>query len=231
MKSLERLTRRQVLKSSSTRLLAGCAAASALSASKILGANDRLRLGAIGTGGRTRYLMGLLKNLPGNEQVAVCDVYEPNMDQAAAIAGTHSKRFSDYRAMLDSQEVDAVVIGSPDHWHKQMTIDAVNAGKDVYVEKPISHSIDEGEAMVAAVEASGHVVQTGTQQRSWEHFILGEQIVKSGKLGQITFGQACRTWMPRSWTGSAGWVPPRTSRSDPSAFFCGAGIGTLAAVR
>lgn len=190
MKHLETSTRRRFLKSYSRRLLVGCVATSALSASKILGANDRVRLGAIGTGGRTRYLMGLLKNLPGNEQVAICDVYEPNMDQAAAIAGSNVRRFSDYRVMLDSPEVDAVLIGSPDHWHKQMTIDAVKAGKDVYVEKPISHSIDEGEAMVAAVEASGRVVQTGTQQRSWEHFILGEQIVKSGKLGQITFGQA-----------------------------------------
>jgi len=184
------LTRRRFLRSSSARLAGVCVAASALSVTKILGANDRIRLGAIGTGGRTRYLMGRLKNLPGNEQVAACDVYEPNLDQAVALIGSGGRRYADYRSMLDSREVDAVVIGSPDHWHKQMTIDAVKAGKDVYVEKPISHSIEEGEAIVAAVESSGRVVQTGTQQRSWEHFILGKQIVESGKLGQITFGQA-----------------------------------------
>ena len=130
--------------------------------------------------------MGLLKNLPGNEQIAVCDVYEPNMEQAVTLIGTGAKRYGDYRTMLESKEIDAVVIGSPDHWHKQMTIDAVKAGKDVYVEKPISHSIEEGEAMITAVESSGRVVQTGTQQRSWEHFALGKQIVESGKLGQIT---------------------------------------------
>ncbi len=134
--------------------------------------------------------MGLLKNLPDCEQVAVSDVYEPRMDEAVATAGTAARRCSDYRELLDSKEIDAVVIGSPDHWHKQMTIDAVKAGKDVYVEKPISHSIEEGEEMVRIVEASSRVVQTGTQQRSWEHFILGKQIVDSGKLGQITFGQA-----------------------------------------
>ena len=178
MNSARNFTRRRFLKNSSARLAAGYVASTALSATKILGANERVRLGVIGTGGRARYLMGLLKNLPGNEQVEVCDVYEPNIDQAVTLIGGSAKRYGDYRAMLDSKGIDAVVIGSPDHWHKQMTIDAVKAGKDAYVEKPISHSIEEGESMVAAVESSGRVVQTGTQQRSWEHFILGKQIVE-----------------------------------------------------
>src|SRR5262245_18642811 len=228
MNNVKNLTRRQFLRSSSTRLAAGYVASSVLSATKIMGANDRIRLGAIGTGGRTRYLMGLLKNLPGCEQIAVCDVYEPNLDQAVALIGSNVKRYTDYRAMLESKEIDGVVIGSPDHWHKQMTIDAVRAGKDVYVEKPISHSIEEGEAMVAAVESSGRVVQTGTQQRSWEHFILGKQIVESGKLGQITFGQAywyqnyaARTRLPdldtskldwKKWLGSAPDQPVKLER-------------------
>jgi predicted dehydrogenase len=190
MTNAKNFTRRRFLRNSSASLVSGYLASSVVSATKILGANDRVRLGVIGTGGRARYLMGLLKNLPGNEQIGVCDVYAPNMEQAFALIGNGAKRYGDYRTMLDSKEIDAVVIGSPDHWHKQMTIDAVKAGKDVYVEKPISHSIEEGEAMIAAVEASGRVVQTGTQQRSWEHFALGKQIVDSGKLGQITFGQA-----------------------------------------
>lgn len=183
-------SRRQFLTQSARRLSVGVAVFSALSAAKVLGANDRIRLGAIGTGGRTRYLMNLLKKLPGNEQVAVCDVYEPNLLEANALLEGGARQYTDYRQLLESREIDAVVIGSPDHWHQQMTIDAVNAGKDVYVEKPISHSIEEGVEMVRVVEASGRVVQTGTQQRSWEHFILGKQIVDSGKLGQITFGQA-----------------------------------------
>jgi predicted dehydrogenase len=183
-------SRRQFLSGSAKTLRRGLVAYSALSAAKILGSNDRIRLGAIGTGGRTRYLMGQLLKLDGNEQVAVCDVYEPHLLQASSLIGGHAKSYGDYRQLLESKDVDAVVIGSPDHWHKQMTMDAVSAGKDVYVEKPISHSIEEGAQMVRAVEASSRVVQTGTQQRSWEHFILGKQIVESGKLGQITFGQA-----------------------------------------
>jgi predicted dehydrogenase len=152
-----------------------------------LGANDRVRIGVIGTGGRARGLMKHLKELPGQEMVAVSDVYEPRMLEAVEIAGGKAAKVLDYRRMLDDKEVHAVLIGAPDHWHKTMTLEAIAAGKDVYVEKPVSHSIDEGVAMVTAVEASKQVVQTGTQQRSWDHWILGKQIVDSGKLGQVTF--------------------------------------------
>jgi predicted dehydrogenase len=152
-----------------------------------LGANDRIRIAVIGTGGRARGLMRQLKELPGQELVAVCDVYEPRMLEAAAITGGTAAKVPDYRRVLDDRDVHAVLIGAPDHWHKTMTLEAIAAGKDVYVEKPISHSIDEGVAMVSAVEASKQVVQTGTQQRSWDHWILGKQIVDSGKLGQVTF--------------------------------------------
>src|SRR5687768_11729591 len=151
------------------------------------GANDRIRIGIIGTGGRARGLMRNLKDLPGQEIVAVSDVYEPRLLEAAEITAGKAVKVPDYRRILDDKEVDAVLIGAPDHWHKTMTLDALAAGKDVYLEKPVSHSIEEGEAMVKAVEASKQVVQTGTQQRSWEHWILGKQIVDSGKLGQVTF--------------------------------------------
>jgi predicted dehydrogenase len=166
-----------------TALLAGWRPAPA----SAVGANDRIRVGVIGTGGRARGLMRQLVALPGQEIVAVCDVYEPRVLEAAEIAGTGAAKHADYRRLLDDKDVHAVLIGAPDHWHKTMTLDALAAGKDVYVEKPVSHSIEEGAAMVAAVEASRQVVQTGTQQRSWEHWILGKQIVDSGKLGQVTF--------------------------------------------
>jgi predicted dehydrogenase len=143
----------------------------------------------IGTGGRARGLMTLLNKLPGNEMVAVCDVYEPRLLQAAEIAGANAGTFTDYRRILDDRQIDAVVIGTPDHWHKSIALDAVAAGKDVYVEKPVSHDIGEGAEMVKAIEASKQIVQTGTQQRSWDHWVLGKQIVDSGRLGQITFVQ------------------------------------------
>ena len=158
-----------------------------LAASSARGANDRIRIGVIGTGGRARGLMTLLKRLPGNDIVAICDVYEPRLLQAAEIAGAAATKVVDYRRVLDDRDVDAVVIGTPDHWHKTITLDAVAAGKDVYVEKPVSHSIAEGAEMVSTIEASKQVVQTGTQQRSWDHWVLGKQIIDSGRLGQITF--------------------------------------------
>ena len=160
-------------------------ARSALAANQ--GANDRIRVAVIGTGGRARGLMSLLKRLPGNQMVAVCDVYEPSLLQAAEIAGPGAAKVSDYRRILDDRKIDAVVIGTPDHWHKAITLDAVAAGKDVYVEKPVSHTIAEGEEMVRTIEASKQIVQTGTQQRSWDHWIQGKQIIDSGRLGQITF--------------------------------------------
>ncbi len=157
-----------------------------MAAATAQGANDRIRIGVIGTGGRARGLMGHLKKLPGNEMVALCDVYEPRLLQAAEIAGASAAKVSDYRRILDDRTIDAVVIGAPDHWHKAITLDAVAAGKDVYVEKPISHSLEEGVEMVKAVEASDRIVQTGTQQRSWDHFKLGKEIIDSGRLEQIT---------------------------------------------
>jgi predicted dehydrogenase len=125
------------------------------------------------------------KDQPDTEIVAICDVYEPNLLQAAEIA-PRAKQYRDYRALLDDRSIDAVLIGSPDHWHTQMTMDAVRAGKDVYVEKPVTHSLEEGSELVRVVESSKRVVQTGTQQRSWEHFMVGKQMVDAGKLGKVT---------------------------------------------
>ena len=191
------LNRRSFLAATSGAIVAGTrAAASAFQG----GANNRIRIGVIGTGGRARGLMTLLKRLPGNEMVAICDVYEPRLLQAAEIAGATAVKTSDYRRILDDREIDAVVIGTPDHWHKTIALDAVAAGKDVYVEKPVSHSLAEGAEMVKVIEASKQIVQTGTQQRSWDHFVLGKQIIDSGRLGQITFVQTY--WYQHSTAGS-----------------------------
>jgi predicted dehydrogenase len=168
---------------------AGLALGPRLAAATVQGANNRIRIAVIGTGGRARGLMSQLKRLPGNEMVSLCDVYEPRLLQAGEIAGPAATKIADYRRILDDRGIDAVLIGSPDHWHKTMTLDAVAAGKDVYVEKPVSHTIEEGAEMVKAIEGSKQIVQTGTQQRSWDHFVLGKQIVDSGRLGQITFVQ------------------------------------------
>ena len=168
----------------------GVVVSTRMAAASVQGANNRVRVGIIGTGGRARGLMNQLKGVSGVEIVAVCDVFEQRLLQAAEIAGPSATKTAEYRRILDDKGIDAVLIGSPDHWHKKMTLDAVAAGKDVYVEKPVSHTIEEGAEMVRVIEASKQVVQTGTQQRSWEHYLQGKEIVQSGKLGQITFVQA-----------------------------------------
>ncbi|MGH8246119.1 MAG: Gfo/Idh/MocA family protein [Gammaproteobacteria bacterium] len=194
MKHSKLWNRRRFLQTSAA---AGFVLGTRLTPPRALGANDRIRIGIIGTGGRARGLMNLLKSLPGNQMVAVCDVYEPRQLQAQEIAGG-AARHIEYRQILDNKEIDAVLIGTPDHWHKQMTLDAVAAGKDVYVEKPVSHSIEEGAEMVRVIESSKQLVQTGTQQRSWEHWILGKQLVDLGKVGQITFIQTYWYQHPRA---------------------------------
>ncbi|MBI3665727.1 MAG: Gfo/Idh/MocA family oxidoreductase [Acidobacteria bacterium] len=157
---------------------------------RVLGANDEIRLGAIGAGGRCRLLMEYLNKMPGTRMVAVCDVYEPRRLQAAALYSPAAEALSDYRALLDRKDIDAVVIASPDHWHARMMIDAVSAGKDVYLEKPITHALEEGPPMIEAIRRTGRIVQTGTQQRSWEHYQKGKEIIASGKLGKITMVHA-----------------------------------------
>jgi predicted dehydrogenase len=147
--------------------------------------------------------MRQLKDLPGCQLVAVSDVYEPRMLEAAEIAGPAAARHADYRRLLDDREIDAVLVGSPDHWHVPMTRDALAAGKDVYLEKPVSRTIEDGDALLALAASSKQVVQTGMQQRSWEHFRLGKQIVDSGKLGQVTFVHTF--WHQRMGTGP---MPP-----------------------
>jgi predicted dehydrogenase len=166
---------------------AGVAVLGGLAPARVLGANDKIRIGAIGTGGRCQYLMKIFKNEPSVDLVAVCDVYGPHRDKALQIAGPDAKGYTNYHEVLDRKDIDAVIIGSPDHWHKQMLVDSVRAGKDAYLEKPIMHSIEEGVEMVRAVEETKRIVQTGTQQRSWPHWIMAKQIIESGKLGKITF--------------------------------------------
>jgi predicted dehydrogenase len=168
----------------------GVALGTRMAAASIQGANNRVRVAIIGTGGRARSLMNQLKPIAGVEIVGLCDVFEARLLQAAEIAGPAALKTDEYRRIHDNKEIDAVLIGAPDHWHKTMALDAVAAGKDVYVEKPVSHTIEEGAEMMRVIEASKQVVQTGTQQRSWEHYIQGKELIQSGKLGQITFVQA-----------------------------------------
>jgi predicted dehydrogenase len=158
--------------------------ATAASQSRIMGANERIRGAIIGSGGRGRYLIGQFKEL-GVEVAGVCDVYEGNLQAGLKEASTGAKSYHDYRKMLEDKSFDAVIVATPDHWHARMIIDAVNAGKDVYVEKPMAHKIDEGFDVIEAVRRTKRVVQVGTQRRSAELFLEAKQIMDSGQLGDI----------------------------------------------
>ena len=166
-------------------------AITAASARRILGANDRIRLGLIGCGGRGMDVAESMRKVPGVEYGLVCDVYETNADQAREWAGAGARAFGDFRKLLEQKEVDAVHIATPDHWHALITVLACQAGKDVYVEKPLAHNVREGRAMVNAARRHHRIVQTGLQQRSAPHYREVERIVQSGELGEVRF---VRVW-------------------------------------
>lgn len=168
------------------RRFLGAAIATAASYGRVMGANDRIRIGAIGTGERCSYLLEILRGRESAQIVDLCDVYEPNRLRCKAAHAPEARDCVDYRTVLDRADVDAVVIGTPDHWHVPITIDAVRAGKDVYCEKPVTHALAEEEPLLAAVRESKRVVQTGTQQRSWPHYMHARDLIASGGLGQVT---------------------------------------------
>ena len=163
----------------------------ALSSRKILGASDGVKMGLIGCGGRGRYVGNLMRQVPNVEFAAVCDVYKPQAAAAAEWAGPGCRAHQDFRKLLEQKDVDAVLIATPDHWHAIPAVLACQAGKDVYVEKPLAYSIKEGRAMVNAARRHHRVVQTGTQHRSALHFREVARIVQSGELGPVHF---VRVW-------------------------------------
>lgn len=172
------------------RFLVGAPVVGAL-ARRVQGANDRIRVGLIGCGARGRYLARLMREVPGVEFVAVCDVYAANAEPARQWAGAHARAYKDFRRLLEQSDIDAVVIATPDHWHAIPTVLACQAGKDVYVEKPLAHNIREGRAMVEAARRYNRIVQTGTQHRSAPHFAEVARIIQSGELGRVHF---VRVW-------------------------------------
>jgi predicted dehydrogenase len=170
-----------------TRRDAGKAAAlTALSWSRVLGANDRIGVGVIGTGGRGTYVMTLFQKNADVEVRALCDVYAARIDRAQQSA-PNTKTFSDHRRLLELKEIDAVLIGSPDHWHKDHAIDTMSAGKDVYVEKPLCRTREEAPLMVRAARETNRICQVGVQQRSGPIYLEPkEKYIASGALGKIS---------------------------------------------
>jgi predicted dehydrogenase len=156
----------------------------ALASARVRGANDTLRVGVIGAGGRMGGLLNAADQVGYYQIVAVSDVYRPRCEaikqRSNGIATTHV----DYREVLE-QQIDAVILASPDHWHVRMAVDALAAGKDVYLEKPVTHTIEEGATLTHAVRSSKQILQCGMQQRSWSHFRDAVDLIQGGSLGRV----------------------------------------------
>jgi predicted dehydrogenase len=148
-------------------------------------ANDTLNVACIGTGGRCRTLMKSLATVPNVRLAAICDVWDTSLAEAAKIADPKAAQSKEFRKLLERKDIDAVLIGSPDHWHVPMTVAACEAGKDVYVEKPLTHDLKEGKAVIDAQNKNKKIVQIGTQQRSMPQFQKAKEIIAAGGIGTV----------------------------------------------
>ena len=169
------MTRRQIAK-----------AAAALSYSRILGANGRIQMGFIGLGNRGDQVHDGFLEYADSQTVAICDLRDDYLDFAAAKSRGTPARYKDYKKLLENKDVDAVAIASPDHWHALMFIDACRAGKDVYVEKPLSLTVSEGRRMVEVAAETKRVVQVGIQRRSSKFLQEAVDYIKTGALGKVS---------------------------------------------
>ena len=178
------LSRRDLLRLSAGVGFGLAGAPAAAFAEKHRAANDELGIGAIGL----RYQGTVIANQarPYGKVVAVCDVDRHVRDQAKASFGSTPFACEDYRALLDRRDVDVVTIGTPDHWHAKMVIDACRAGKDVYCEKPLTLTVAEGQLLKQVVHETGRVVQVGSWQRSDSRFRLAVEMVRAGRIGKLS---------------------------------------------
>ncbi len=215
----DKTTRRDFLKKASFAVAAASVApVSGLGATikpkptkpRVIGPNDKIRMGFIGVGNRGTQLMHMFMENEDVEVAALCDVYEPYITRDYSAVNpryidamprqipkmgenfpTKVKMYTDYRKLLEDKSIDAVCIASPDHWHALQTIDAINAGKDVFVEKPLSKTIAEGRAMVNVGLNSNQVVAVGLNRRGAPTFQKLAQEIPAGKIGKVTFANAC----------------------------------------
>ena len=166
---------------------------------------DQVELGVIGSGSRGTFVMTVFQKDPSVRVGAICDVYEPNLEKAASAAsaapGAKPKLYRNYKDLLADRDVGAVLIATPEHWHAQMVLDALAAGKDVYVEKPLCHPPEEGAKLVQAEKHSKSIVQVGMQRRSYDLYKEGRQVVAAGSLGTV---RMVRSWWLNNYLAGSG---------------------------
>ncbi|HYZ83911.1 MAG TPA: Gfo/Idh/MocA family oxidoreductase [Bryobacteraceae bacterium] len=174
-------------------------------------ANDRIQIALIGAGGMGSGDVTSSLLVPGVELVAVSDVYEGRMIRAKEKWGNHLFTSRDYREVLARPEIDAVIIGTPDHWHAQIAVDAMNAGKDVYVEKPMVQKIEDGKRVIEAQKKNNRILQVGSQRVSSVVYQKAKDLVKAGAIGKINLIEA---WWDRN-SAQGAWqysIPPDASQ-------------------
>lgn len=198
---------------------------------RIIGANDKVRVGFIGVGNRGTQLLHLFMEQPDCEVAGLCDVYKPyttrdystvlprfikDMGSRIPKMGENFpkqvKQYADYRKMLENKDIDAVCIATPDHWHALQTIDAIKAGKDVFVEKPLSKTIAEGRKMVEAGKNSKQIITVGLNRRGAPTFRKLAKEIPAGKIGKITFASACH--VSNMFPNGIGKLQPETPPAD-----------------
>src|SRR3954469_6284179 len=194
---MHELTRRDVAK--------GAALATALSYSRIFGANDRVGMGYIGLGNRGDQVHDAFLEHGDQQTAAVCDLRDDYLDFAVKKSRATPTRFKDYKKLLEAKNVDAVVIATPDHWHALMFVDGCHAGKDVYVEKPLSLTVYEGRRMVETAERTKRIVQVGLQRRSNKGVQEAAEFVRSGGLGPVEVARGFH--LQNEWPNGIGQPP------------------------
>jgi predicted dehydrogenase len=196
--------------------------------------SDQIRLGVIGSGGRGTLVMTTFQKEPGVQVGAICDVYEPNLESALSVAskgqgGNSPKAYRNYKQLLDDKSIDAVLIATPEHWHHRMVLDALAAGKDVYVEKPLCRTPEEGVELMNAEKNTKQIIQVGMQRRSYDLYLQGGEIIASGALGNV---RMVRSWWLNNYLAGGGkseakldgpldwdqWQGPVKKRTAPDAF-------------
>jgi predicted dehydrogenase len=217
MSDLDRITRRSFLRNSSAAVaalgLGSCSQVrpqTAASAVRVIGANDRIVVALIGAGGMGTVNMGACMKEPNVRIGALCDLAEFRIKAAVErtknqSGGAAEGVYVDYRRILDNKDIDAVIIATPDHWHYRVFLDSIAAGKHVYQQKPMCHTIEQGLEMVRVAKAAPRqVVQIGTQRRSGKQYAKAKELIDSGKLGKVTF---IRCWDTRNWVHSDPFKP------------------------
>jgi predicted dehydrogenase len=199
------VTRRQFGKAAAAAWMA-----TAVGTSRILGANDRVRVGFIGVGNRGDQVLDAFLAHKDAEIVGICDIYAPYVDFAAKKSGGQPARFSDYRKLLEMKDLDAVAVCTPDHWHALQMIHACEAGKDVYVEKPLSLVVTEGRAMVEAAQRHKRVVQVGIHRRSSAFVKEAADLVRGGAIGKVSVARSfhIQNEWPKGIGSPADGTPP-----------------------